>query len=513
MILFNCAFFLTNQRIKSHSYNRLIHLESKNQKMKDKTSIYLLLLLNLLFIISCSKNTNISPVKLKHFNKEIDTYVSSLIKADEIPGMAIAVIKNGEIIHKKNYGVANIAHNVPVTDSTLFRTYSTSKLITAVAIFQLIEDKKIALKNDISMYIDTLPEHWKTIKIEHLLTHSSGLPDYKKFKKQLSDQLLLSEMAKKPLHFKKGDKYEYNQTNFWFLQKIIEKVTNQKFEEFIKRNQFINKDKQVVYASNSLVDIPNRVAKYEFNKKYNAYQASTFEAGDRLLAGNGLNINLNTLLEWNSKLDNNELLMKTTKIKMMSPYNYTQNNFSFGYSWDILGPKEKQYYGFSGGGVCALMKFIDKNLTIIILSNGFKNRPIISNAITYISGLSDVNLIRKDRMLNEEVRLLFLLNNYKDALKKYHQKKTKNPEINFERALNTVGYYYLQNHQLNNAISIFKLYTEEYPNSSNAFDSLAEAYLVSKQYNLAKQNYKKALDLNSENKNAKKMLLKIKNIN
>lgn len=480
--------------------------------MKNKASLFLLLILNLLFIISCSNNKSNTSIKPKQFNKEIDSYILSLIEADQIPGMAIAVVKDGIVIHKKNYGVANIAHNVPVTDSTLFRAYSTSKLVTAVAIFQLIENKKVRLNDFISKYIDNLPSKWSDIEIEHLLSHSSGLPDIIDYSKEISDELLLTEISKKPIQFEKGQRFQYNQTNFWFLKLIIEKVTNQTFETYVRKNQFENNEKQVIFASNSLVAFPNRVSKYQFNKEYKAYELTTFEDGNRSLAGNGLNLTLNSFLEWNSKLDENKLLKQVTKEKMMSPFQFTDSNSSFGHSWGIYGPKDKKYYGFAGGGVNAFMKFMDEDLTIIILSNGFKNKPIISNAITYVSGLSDDSLIRKERMLNEDVRLTFMLNQYENALKKYQQIKIKNKEIRFERALYGIGHYFLSKNKVDKAISIFNLYAQEYPKSLYAYDGLAESYFLSQQYGLAKDNYEKSLTINPENKNAMTMLKKIETL-
>ncbi|AXO79862.1 serine hydrolase [Olleya aquimaris] len=480
--------------------------------MKTKTPVFLLLILNILFTASCSKNNGSTSIVSEQFNTEIDSYIMSLIKADQIPGMAVAVVKDGTIIHKKNYGVANIVHNVPVTDSTLFRAYSTSKLVTAVAIFQLIEHKEIGLNDLISKYIDNLPTKWNSIEIEHLLSHSSGLPDIIDYNKDISDKLLLTEISKKPIQFEKGQKFQYNQTNFWFLKLIIEKVTNQTFETFVRKNQFENNEKQVIFASNSLVAFPNRVPKYQFNKNFNTYELSTFEAGNRSLAGNGLNITLNSFLEWNTKLDNNKLLKEETKLKMMSPFQYEDGNSSFGHSWGIYGPKGKQYYGFAGGGVNALMKFIDKDLTIIILSNGFKNRPVISNAVNYISGLMDEELVRKDRMLNEDIRLAFIINDYKTAVEIYKQIKQDNKGINFERGLGSSGYFHLSNNEIAKSISIFKLHTKEYPNSHRAFDILGEAYFMNQQYDLSKKNYKISLDLEPKNKNAKDMLKKIEEI-
>lgn len=480
--------------------------------MKTKIPVFLLLILNILFTVSCSKNKSSTSIKSEQFNAEVDSYIMSLIKADKIPGMAVAVVKDGTIMHKKNYGVANIAHNVPVTDSTLFRAYSTSKLVTAVAIFQLIENKKIGLNDLISDYIDDLPTKWSSIEIAHLLSHSSGLPDIIDYNKDISDILLLTEISKKPVQFEKGQRFQYNQTNFWFLKLIIEKVTNQTFETFVRENQFDNNEKEVIFASNSLVAFPNRVAKYQFNKEFNAYELSTFEAGNRSLAGNGLNITLNSFLEWNAKFDNNKMLKEETKLKMMSPFQFTDNHSHFGHGWGIFGPKGKNYYGFAGGGVSALMKFIDKDLTIIILSNGFKNRPVISNAINYISGLMDEELVRKDRMLNEDIRLAFTINDFKTAVEIYNQIKQDNKDINFERGLGRTGYMYLSNNEIAKSISIFELYTKEYPNSYRGFDSLGEAYFKNKKYNLSKKNYRIALDLEPKNKNAENMLKKIEEI-
>jgi tetratricopeptide (TPR) repeat protein len=88
----------------------------------------------------------------------------------------------------------------------------------------------------------------------------------------------------------------------------------------------------------------------------------------------------------------------------------------------------------------------------------------------------------------------------------------KKIKISFERALNETGYYYLSNNQLDNAISIFRLLTEEHSNSSNTFDSLAEAYFIKKQYDLALENYNKEVELGGTDGNAKAMIEKIKSI-
>ncbi len=443
-------------------------------------------------------------------HKAIDNYISEVMAVDEIPGMAVAVIQKGSVIHRKNYGLANLPHRVPVTDSTLFRAYSTTKLLTSVAIFQLIEEDRLALHDPIEKYIENLPIAWKGIEVGQLLAHSSGLPDYKDIPNQaeMSDSELMSALEELPIAFENGSSYKYNQTNFWFLKLIIERSSKLGFDQFVKLNQFKEAEAGLVFASNSLIAVPNRVPKYQFNKTEGLFELSSYNDGPRSLAGNGLNVTLENLIIWNQALDQNRLVSQESKQMMMSPYNYKKSDYRFGYSWGIFGPSDKRYYGFPGGGVSALMKFIDHDLTIIILSNGFKNRPIISSCVSYISGLVDTTLIRKDRMLNEDLRLAFL-RNYETAESKFFKIKSENSELNFERVLNQVGYTYMFDNQLDKAIRIFRLHTEVYPDSYNAYDSLGEAYFLNDQYDMSMQNYQASLRLNPNNDNAKQMIQKI----
>ena len=116
-----------------------------------------------------------------NFKQKIDNYIKEIIEINEIPGLAIAVVKNGKIIYEQNYGKSSIQENTFVDKKSIFRLYSTTKLISAVGVFQLIEKDKLSLEDKISKYLDNLPNEWQEVKIKNLLTHSSGLPDIVKF--------------------------------------------------------------------------------------------------------------------------------------------------------------------------------------------------------------------------------------------------------------------------------------------------------------------------------------------
>jgi len=94
-----------------------------------------------------------------------------------IPGLQVAIIRNGKVELVKSFGFANIENRVKVNDSTIFSINSATKAFTGVAIMQLVEEGKINLQGTISSYLDSLPDQWKEIKIYQLLTHNSGLPD------------------------------------------------------------------------------------------------------------------------------------------------------------------------------------------------------------------------------------------------------------------------------------------------------------------------------------------------
>jgi CubicO group peptidase (beta-lactamase class C family) len=95
--------------------------------------------------------------------------------------MAVGVIKNDKIIFQKYYGRENLESDKKVNSNSLFRVYSTTKLITDVAVFQLIEKGQLSLEDKISKYLDDLPKEWQNVKIKNLLSHSSGIPDFARY--------------------------------------------------------------------------------------------------------------------------------------------------------------------------------------------------------------------------------------------------------------------------------------------------------------------------------------------
>jgi len=464
--------------------------------------VYLIALLIITLFFS-SKN-QISESSSTYDEESINEYVEHVMERHEIPGVALAIIKDGKVIHQKNYGKANLEHSVPISDKSIFRVYSLTKLFVATGVFQLIEENKLSLEDAISKFVPNLPASWKSIQIKHLLTHSSGLPDmapYYDFQ-NLSEEEAKEKVFSQELKISIGEEYRYNQTNFWLLQRIIEKVSGQSFKDFIIKNQFDSNSKHAFFSSDSRIVIPNRCTAY-FPFETGRLTIEHPHVGDFMHAANGMNITLNEFIAWDKKMKNNEIITSTSRQKMLSNFPYKNSNKKFTYGWDQRIVNGHVSYGFSGSLVTAYRIFPKDDLSIVFLSNGLGNFFDIENIINHLASIIDDDITDPNNFIFET---LFQASqkNSKEDFKNIYSKLKRNEaynSIDFEGQLNAVGYTYLRSGKVNPAIEIFQLNVQEYPRSWNVYDSYAEALEVKGIKKKALKNYSKALELNVGNQN------------
>ncbi|MFK7848272.1 MAG: serine hydrolase domain-containing protein [Rhodothermales bacterium] len=323
--------------------------------------------------------------------EEIDRYVDQVMERYGMPGVALAVVKGGEVIHKKNYGYANLEHRVPVSDASIFRVYSLTKPIIAVGVFQLIEQGKLSLEDQVSQYVSSLPAAWQPLQIKHLLTHSSGLPDMAPiFEFQdLTEEEAKTRVFGQELKFNPGETYDYNQSNFWLLKEIIEHITEVSLEEFIVLNQFSATPDTAFFSVDSRDIISNRATAYFPFTKGEISIEHPYLQGNYAYAMNGLNITLGEFIRWDAKLRANAFIKQDTKQHMWQTFPYTNSDKVFAYSWDKRVINKKASYGFSGSLVTAYRIFPASDMSIIFLSNGmgsFFDIEVVINNLASIAG-------------------------------------------------------------------------------------------------------------------------------
>jgi CubicO group peptidase (beta-lactamase class C family) len=445
-------------------------------------------------------------------SKLIDTYVKEAIKNNNIPGLALGILKDGKIIFEKYYGTENLEDLKKVSPSSMFRIYSTSKLMTNVGVFQLIEKGKLSLEDNVSKYIDNLPKDWQNVKVKNLLTHSSGMPNFIAFSDILpedSSAKTVERLSNEKMDFTTGNEFRYNQTNYMLLSMVIEKITGQSFENFILNDQFYDVKNQVVYSSNALEKIPNRIIKYNYNSETKKYEKSTDVEGKKAYPGNGLAITLPAFLKWSNHLTQNDALNQKTKEMMWQPFDFANKKDVFAYGWEINKTNNIPSYGFSGGNVSAYRVFPQSNMSIIMLSNGYNFFPAQYHIINHVASIIDKNLTDNYSLAEEAIIAEFAKANNPNTEKNYFKIKAQNPKWDFESTLNNIGYILMRNSRFDEAIKVFALNVKEHPQSGSVFDSLGEGYLSAKNYPLALKNYKKSLELDPQNTNATNMINKI----
>jgi CubicO group peptidase (beta-lactamase class C family) len=177
--------------------------------------------------------------------KKIDALFASY--NNNTPGAAVAVIQDGKVVFSKGYGMADLEHNIAITPKTVFNIASVSKQFTAFAIYLLQSEGKISMDDDVRKYITELPAYDATIKIRHLLAHTSGLRDQaallslagRKGADIITTEEILKLLSKqKGLNFTPGTAFSYSNTGYTLLAEIIARVTGKTFAQYADEKIF-----------------------------------------------------------------------------------------------------------------------------------------------------------------------------------------------------------------------------------------------------------------------------------
>ncbi|MHA6278653.1 serine hydrolase domain-containing protein [Salinimicrobium sp. CAU 1759] len=351
--------------------------------------LYLFLFLNMMLSsITIIEEKNEEPEKIiaekTTIAENIDLFLQSKIEGYGIPGMAVAVVSDGELLYKRTFGHANLEQGKRMTDSNLFRLHSLSKVFVVTGIFQLMEEGTLSLNDRVDQYVPGLPEGWGERKLKHLLTHSSGLPDIR-FYADLNEEEARKKVFSEPLRFESGEKFEYNQTNFWLINKIVENTCDQSIEELVINGQFgpAMKGEAIFLKGNTSAVIQQATGYYPHEK--HGIVPDSFHTPDWLFGAAGLNLSLNAFLTWNKNLDEGAYISPGGKKAMWTPFSYAEE-FPFAHGWGLYKVNDFNSFGFTGGGKVGFRKFPKQDLSIVILTNGYEKSFRVDELINTIAG-------------------------------------------------------------------------------------------------------------------------------
>ncbi len=310
--------------------------------------------------------------------EEVGDYVRGQMDKQHIPGLALVVAQNGAITRAEGYGLTNIESRSEVQPETIFQIQSITKTFTATAIMLLAEEGKLSVEDKLTQHLSDLPDCWKEITLRHLLTHTSGIKDFINeptldLRHDITPVDVIKSLKDLPLNFPPGQKYAYCNTGYHLLGMIIHKITGKMWGEYLRQRIFEPLDmKQTRVISISDV-ITNRAAGYvwEDGRLKNGYfLAPTILA----YAGGGLRSTVLDLAKWDAALWSDKILKQPALDQMWTAARLNDGTKSgYGFGWNVGELQGHPFVSHTGshmtGFKTVLMRFLDKKLTVIVLTN------------------------------------------------------------------------------------------------------------------------------------------------
>ncbi len=308
----------------------------------------------------------------------IDDYIQGLMQKRHIPGVSIAVVRDGKVILAKGYGVANVELSVPATERTVYQLASVTKMFTATAIMMLVAEGKLKLDDRITERLSDLPAAWRDVTVRHLLNHTSGIKSYtsvkdfhKTSRKDYDRRELLALVTKVPLEFAPGEKWSYCNTGYFLLGMLIEKVSGKEYGAFLDERIFQPLGMTQTRVNDLRAIIPDRAQGYEWNGK--TLRNGEYVSPSQPFAAGMLVSSVNDLIKWDAALGEGRLLKPSILEQMWTPTRLNKGGEKeYGFGWQVH--KENGHRLVShGGGIpgfsTELSRFIDDRLTVIVLTN------------------------------------------------------------------------------------------------------------------------------------------------
>jgi D-alanyl-D-alanine carboxypeptidase len=313
---------------------------------------------------------------------DADHFLKEEQSSKRIPGMSACVVRHGKVLLAKGYGSANLELSAPATEHTIYELASLTKPFTAAAVMMLVEGGQISLQDHLTKYFSNAPSAWKAITIGQLLSHTSGFGDFFSmpefnsksdfaWNREYSQEELLPLLFKVPILSAPGEKWSYSNIGYYILGLILEKVSGQSYEDFLRQRIFkpLGMDdtrrmsrSEIIHRRASGYTWENGVLK---NAKYTSVTWAYSEGG--------LVSSVSDMARATVGLFEDKLLKKATLNSMWQPYRLNDgSSAAYGMGWNVgSDPKRRQIYhsGNKPGFASIIRHYPDESLTVVVLLN------------------------------------------------------------------------------------------------------------------------------------------------
>lgn len=301
---------------------------------------------------------------------DIDEFVSAEMAKSHVPGLSMAVVKDGHVAKAAGYGLANPADRIPVRPGTVFKIGSVSKQFIAAGIMLLSQEGRLSVDETISRFLPDSPPAWHRITLRHLLTHTSGLvrepPAFEPFVTTPDAELIRSAYSV-PLRFEPGARWEYCNTGYFVLAEVIRRAAGRRWDEYLHDRIF-----RPLGMSETRVTQPD----------WRAIRARGYtgidnrEIADDWTAVRPSGAFVSTVLDlvkWDQALDDRSVLTDASVREMWRPVPLTAGGaHPYGFGWELAPFRQWRSVHHAGslpGFRANYLKLLDERVTIILLTN------------------------------------------------------------------------------------------------------------------------------------------------
>jgi len=460
--------------------------------------------------------------RVNDVTSRLERDIPAMLTEADVPGLSIALVRNGEVSWQHAFGVKDSKTKEPVTDSTVFEAASLSKPVFAYAVMKLVDSGKFDLDKPLNQYLpgdyDVGPDaRLAQVTARRVLSHTTGFPNWR------------GQDTTLKIYFTPGDRFSYSGEGFVYLSKVIEHITGEQFNDFMKRMVFdplgMSSSSYIWRADYDALKTArhNRVGlPTPQNKPLKANAAASLHttAQDyaRFIAAmlNGAGLKKQTLTQ-----------MLTPQIKVDEggsnttgrPADKLSPNVSWGLGVGLQTTADGLsfwHWGDNGDSKAYFVAFEKQKTGVVVFANSANGLSFMPELVAEAVGGQQPALVwlKYESYKSPPRRLLrsILASGAEAALREYRSSRDRrftSERIN-EDQMNRLGYDLLGRKRMKDAIEVFKLNVEDYPQSSNTYDSLGEAYMLDGNKELAIKNYERSVELNPNNATGIEALKKLR---
>ena len=317
---------------------------------------------------------------------EIDSVIGQALQREQVPGMALLVMRSGQVIRRSTYGLANVEHQVQVRQDTMFQSGSLGKQFTAVAVLLLQERGQLSLDDPINKYLGPGPPAWTPISVRELLNHTSGIHDAEEdsgeifdLRREYTDAQLIKVLQSYPLNFPPGSRWRYNNSGYILAGILVTRVAGIFYGDFLVREVFRPLGMATARVISDRDIVPNRAAGYV--RTHAGIRNQEFVSAALNATGDGsLYLSLNDWAAWIAAMDRGARLSAASWAALWERTRTRDGGLTeHSFCWDhvpLFGRDVLEFDGSWQGFRSAIERDPVTGFTVVLLANLAQAEPL-----------------------------------------------------------------------------------------------------------------------------------------